>query len=58
MARTYVKQVIVESTNYKNAESLIDQTILKETDGKATFKAITSFTDRGFNIYTLVFERM
>jgi hypothetical protein len=58
MTRTYVKQVRVEDTNFKNAEALIDEVILKETNGKATFKGIASHCDQGLHIYTLVFERM
>ena len=58
MTRTYVKQVRVEDSNFQNAEALIDEAILKETNGKATFKGITSHTDQGLHFYTIVFERM
>ena len=58
MSTIYVKHVRVNPDNHKNAESLIDQAILKETDTKATFRDITSFTDGGFEVYTLVFERL
>jgi hypothetical protein len=57
MSRIYVKQVTVENTNFENAESLIDQAILKETDTKGEFKTMTSFCDEGMHFYTLVFER-
>ncbi len=57
MSRIYVRQVVVELTNYKNAEALLDEAIQKETKTGAVFRTITSLTEGSAATYVIVFER-
>lgn len=56
--RTYVKHLEIYHDNWKNIDSLLDATILKETETGATFKSITSCADDGMVLFTLMFERI
>jgi hypothetical protein len=55
--RTYVKHVTMEYAKIKDLDSILDASILKETDTGAALKSISSCVDEGSFLFTLVFER-
>lgn len=55
--RTYVKHVTVKYENFNDVDSIVSDTIARETDSGAVFKTINSSIDGGSALFVLVFER-